>query len=419
VTRRALLVTWHYPPSTAVGARRPGQIARGLPDHGWDVRVLCPRLTDGERAGGERRGPEAVTTPRARPSEWVRAVLPVDDRPLFEQVAGAPSQRPTGGDDRLWPKAVRQLRSLALFPDEHAPWIAAALATARATFARGDVDVVVSSTPPFSAAALGAAVARSLGCPHVVDVRDPFTLNAVWPPGPLDAPLRRRLESAVLDDAALVVTVSEGFASKQRTLTATPVEVLTNAFDPEDVTGNAAPPVEGEVVLAHTGTLYEATSDLDALAAGLAQAGRRVRLVNCGKSGAVLRAALDRAGVSDILEDRGVVSPGEAADLRAAAHGLVLLLPGRDDDDGHIPAKLFDYLGSRKPVLAIGPASTEPARLLATLGGQDACSDAAEVAQWLAVRPSDAVRDAGREQEVSAAALARRYAALLDGVVER
>src|SRR5690606_30936489 len=46
---RVLLVSYHFPPSNQVGARRPGRLARLLPAHGYDVEVVCASL---ERAVG-------------------------------------------------------------------------------------------------------------------------------------------------------------------------------------------------------------------------------------------------------------------------------------------------------------------------------------------------------------------------------
>src|SRR5436309_15016195 len=55
--RKVLLITYHYPPSAAVGAIRPAKFARYLPEFGWQPIVLT--ISTKANKGGSDTGQEA------------------------------------------------------------------------------------------------------------------------------------------------------------------------------------------------------------------------------------------------------------------------------------------------------------------------------------------------------------------------
>jgi|GEM_PF-1847907 len=410
--KTVVLVSWHFPPTTAVGARRPAQLHAGLAAHGYRSLVVCPHLTP-PRAPAH----DVIETRRGHIGEWIRQVGGFSDKPLFEQATGVSSHAASTSNQLSRAGLLRQAKNLIL-PDDMSPWIPLVLRTAR-RLRHESVDLVLGTSPPFSAAVAAAGLARALNVPFVVDVRDPYTQNASYPPGWLDRPLKERLERRVLDDAARVITASKGFALKQSQLTSTPTTAIYNAYDACDVLANDVDAPGDAPVIAHTGTIYEKTATLQPLVDGLrhlVQAGQRPRLVNCGKNGAVLRTHLDAAGLSDVLDDRGVVSREEAARIRAQAHGLLVFLPSRGADDGHVPAKLFDYLGSGKPVLACGTPSTEPAQLLASTPWV-VCTTADDVVGFFG-RLDEHVRQGPRpDRRFSAASMCAQFAAVFDDLL--
>lgn len=402
--RTAVIVAWHFPPGAGIGGRRPQQLLERLPDHGWDVRVVTARLPEGTRAD-----PRVVETARGKLGEYVRAVLPSSDEPLFEQWAGAPSQG-AGAGDSVKARAMRAARGLLLLPDEHAPWAILGRSAAKEI---DRADAVISTSPPFSAHLLGRWLARHFGCRHVVDYRDPYSGNAGWPAGRLDRPLREAIDGRILRTADAVVTVSEGFAEGLAGLGARQPHVVRNAWDDADRAEGDSPAADARVVLAQTGTLYREYSD-DAARLREALAGRDVDVVHCGRGGEVL-------GVG---EDRGLVSREEAAALRASASALLLFAAGGEANRGWIPAKLYDYIAARRPVLVVGdPAGDvrrilqeaglpEPASTVAEIGARLDALVAAQAAGTLAAlaADADAVESFGPDR------LAADYAALLDGL---
>ncbi len=206
----------------------------------------------------------------------------------------------------------------------------------------------------------------------------------------------------------------------QQTMTSTAVSCLPNAWDEDDLSPSTATAPGDAPLLVHAGTLYPDAMRFEPFLEGLRLArerGLKPRVLACGKNTHELGRRMHAAGVGDAFDDRGLVSREEAARLRGSANGLIVFFPSRPEDDGHIPAKLFESIASRKPVLAIGDRSAEPARMLLAYRGIATCEDGEQVAAWLQSAPSEALADEGREQELNARSLAERYAHLLDDLV--
>jgi len=78
--------------------------------------------------------------------------------------------------------------------------------------------------------------------------------------------------------------------------------------------------------------------------------------------------------------------------LQTSADILLLLQWNPKQDEGHIPAKLFEYLGARRPILLLGYEHGEPAEIIreraAGFVADDPPTIARQLRTWIAQRPA-------------------------------
>jgi glycosyltransferase involved in cell wall biosynthesis len=153
----------------------------------------------------------------------------------------------------------------------------------------------------------------------------------------------------------------------------TEVRVLPNGFDAAIPHADAP---EGRPVIAHLGTYYPGRqslrplwSRLRALADRDPSAAPIVRFI--GELPAAARTELDDAGIGDLVEVTGLVGHDEALRLVASATALIAAgAVGRDPiARGWVPAKLFEYLASDRPILYLSDPAGDASTMLQAAGG--------------------------------------------------
>jgi glycosyltransferase involved in cell wall biosynthesis len=367
--RRALLIAYDFPPIASAAAQRSHQLARHLPAHGWRPIVVTPR-TGVSWAHDDRADalPVDLEVRRTRSLEPTR-ILRVARR---ENNSGA-------GTARL-SRVGHRVREWALVPDSRVGWIPFALASALRSAERA--EVIVTTSPPVSAHIVGYAVARATGRPWVVDFQDPWSLPDYQPwAGRFRPWVDARLERAVLQRADRVVATTAWLAEHlaQRG-GGERVHVVSNGFDPEEFPPRPLPPhADGTFSLVHAGSFYGPRTPeplLSAVAAALSADPRirsalRLRLLGSedGENAARLDAAVRRLGLADVVERPRQMPRREAMAAMRDAAVLVLVTDSGEGGRGLVPLKLYEYLGARRPVLALTPPGGEAGRLVRAAGG--------------------------------------------------
>ncbi len=390
--RRILLVSWHFPPSSEIAGKITWRLARHLALAGCDVHVLAPPLGEiGDRdesyahdvPANLRITRSAIgTDPIRLLVGWRRRLMPWR-RPRAAAVVA--STAPAGDDAAPAPARRLLLDAMQAMPDRARHWIAPAARALRAILREERPDLVISVAPMLSAHLLVArANPRRFGVRWFAWSHDPDMLNPylscmpAWRNRRVAAWEERALRAA---DRLLVTTARMGDAYAQQLPGIASPAVLPCGYDPgELVTGADAQARAGDcLVVAHVGTLYGHRSPLPLLeslarlvARGELQAGELLlrfvgKLENAEGTSLMPRAR--QLGVAGFVEVGAAVPQAEAlAVIRDAHVGLVLA----EDQPLQVPAKIFEYLGLQRPVLALGDGAT--ADLVTQTGVGFACT---------------------------------------------
>jgi glycosyltransferase involved in cell wall biosynthesis len=422
--RRLLILCYFFPPLAGGGVHRVLSFVRELPKQGWNCTVIC--------AG---RGDYWVT------DETLEARVPVGTEVIRVEGGSALSAwlKLRGSDrGRRSGATFSRLRSLSdwwLMPDSYAGWAKRAASVARRRLKRGDVDCMLSSSPPDSVHLAASSARRGFAVPWVADFRDPWIgLHLRTPPTAWHRGRQEDLEARVLDGADRILAASRTHAdriAKSSPARAGRVVHLPNGFEPD---AGEAPPAAGDpsptFELVFTGTLSQMPEIevlLEALHELLARRPELRRRVRARFAGPYDRGYEDRAvalGLIGIVEFSGPQSHATSRTLQRRADLLLLWKPRGMPT--MVPGKLYEYLASGRPIVAMLPAGEE-ASDLAERGGAsrldpgDRKALAAEIERhvdrWLA---------GGREPDRAVpwieahtrGALAARLARELDGVVD-
>lgn len=372
---RVLIVSAHFPPDRSAGTHRVLRLANYLQTHGWATSVLTIdpayyrksiQVDDGlvgrvdPRVKIVRSG---VWRGMTRLLRWRDALVRRDagvPARSAEPVDGAngPRRRPHGW--RAWRR--RMAAGLFAFPDDEIGWLWPAVVRGLRTLRREPVDVVLSSAPPFTCHLIGHALCSLGRVRWVADFRDPWSRAPWGKPG--SARAHRWLERQIVERADAVVLntpeLHREFSQWYGPALATRFHVVTNGYDADvlEPYANALPADAPPLVLTHAGNLYGARNPIPLLEAlgkclhegRVPTSGIRLNLVGKIASDFDVDRTIGRLGLHDTVRRIPPVAHRASLEILAASHVLVVIQPGTALQ---VPAKLYEYVGLRRPILAL------------------------------------------------------------------
>ena len=278
------------------------------------------------------------------------------------------------GQESSWKETIASwLRANAFLPDARVGWVP--FAAWRALQLAGNADVLVTTGPPHSSHLAGWLVHRLTGLPWLADFRDPWmdiNYYQELPQHPVAARVDAALERRVLRDASAVASVSPSWCSllgEKRGREG--VVLIQNGFDPADIPDEVEQD-EHMFFLTHVGSLY-ASRNPAALWRALRQMDRREEALNLrvrlvGSVADEVWRSIDEHRVRHRIEHISYVPHEEAARLLCRGAMAFLSIERFPQDHGMITGKLYEYLGSGRPVVGLGPADGDAAALLRETG---------------------------------------------------
>ncbi|MDP4828012.1 MAG: glycosyltransferase family 4 protein [Flavobacteriales bacterium] len=375
--KRVLIITYYWPPSGGSGVQRWLKFAKYLPSNGWQPVIYTP---------------ENPEFPSIDPSleKDVPASAIVIKRPILEPYniykrfvglkkndrinTGFLSEKEKPGKLEM---LSRWIRGNFFIPDARRFWVNPSVRFLKKYLRQNPVDLIISTGPPHSLHLIAQKIQKSTGTPWIADFRDPWTNIDFYSDLMLTSMADKKhhkLEKLVLEDAQHILVVGKTMKDEfSDVVEAEKITVLPNGYDDEDQ-HLAKADVDVKFSIAHIGSfsparnpqtlwkvLAELTQEDSNFAADLII--RAVGTIDHSVQKAISDNALD-AFVERIPYLPHDLVMGEQQ--RAAV--LMLVVNRSKNAKGILTGKVFEYLLSGRPILAIGPVDGDLAALMEEVG---------------------------------------------------
>lgn len=361
---RILLVAYEFPPSPSPQSLRWAYLSRELAARGHEVHVLAPNLP-GDGTGLPRPGNGVfvhriaagpmigLVARRAMRAAGVDALAPepgATGEAILRERASRTLQVPLNWKGRVfhWIKAVA---GFALFPDIRGEWTHGAKRALVERIGMLHPDIVITSHEPANTLELGLQASWA-GLPWLADLGDPVL--APYTPWRW----RRRaksLERTVWRTADAVTVTTEATAEmlqRRHGAGRGPCVVLPQGFaatGPEEDSPFRDMFLHDQLELLYTGSFYRFREPGALVEAVVATPGVRLTIASMRVPPEVVALAERHPHNLRLL---GFLPHTEVLALQRAADVLVNI---SNLDPCQIPGKFFEYLGSGRPVLHLGP----------------------------------------------------------------
>lgn len=375
--KRLLVITYGFPPVNMIGVVRVAKFVKYIARAGWESLVVTPR-----NLPYYPRDPALLadlpSTVSVFPTAYAEPQLLVPAR-FRDSAAKQSGSSPTAALGRTAAFAGRMFQAairFAFVPDQMTLWPRLAWRTASQVVRTFSPDAMFSTAPPASSHLLALRLKRTFGLPWVADFRDEWTKNPFTEYSTkLHERLNRRLERRVLETCDRLTSISEPLVESFRD--ALPAEehakcsVLYNGYDEEDFSG-PPPPLAERFTITYTGNFYghrQPTTFFRALERIVRDGTipiNDLRVVFAGTNVFRRDPTIDMGTVERVLELRPTVPHREAIDLMRRSSAVLLVISGQSGQ-GSLTGKLFEYLASGRPILALVPPHGAAAAIIREL----------------------------------------------------
>lgn len=370
-SKKVLIITYYWPPSGGAGVQRWLKFAKHLPDFGYTpviYTVLNPEYPSIDPSLEKEVDPS-----------WTIIKQPIKEPyKLYKRFVGKkPGEKIQSGflSESKKPKRLEMLarwvRGNFFIPDARKFWIKPSVRFLSNYLKDHPVDVIISTGPPHSLHLIARQLHAQTQIPWVADFRDPWTNIDYYEDLKLSSVAdrkHRRLEKAVLEECDHVIVVGDTMKAEfSESIQAEKITVIRNGFDLDDV--SSAQQIPDELfTIAHIGS-FTPSRNCKALWKTIAelsedpQIREKLRIKVVGKIDVLVKEDIEKESISDLFIQLPYMDHKEVVQEQSRSNLLLLIINRTKNASGILTGKVFEYLASGRPILAIGPTDGDLAKL--------------------------------------------------------
>ena len=378
--KRVLIITYYWPPSGGSGVQRWLKMSKYLPKYGWQPVIYTTEnaeypIVDPSLEKDVSAEAEIIKRPIIEPYTFYKKFLGMKQSETIKAGFASETQK-KGWKERisLW------IRGNLFIPDARCWWVKPSVKYLKNYLQEHPVDAIISTGPPHSMHLIALELKKTLNLPWIADFRDPWTEIDFYDELHLTRwadHKQHKLEHQVLTQADRVVTVSWNWARGLGRLGNRNVRIIQNGYDWAVKPTVSEKHTSDVFSLTHIGTigparnaptLWKALQELKSEMEGF---GKDLRIKLVGAVDQSVIKDLETCGLMENTELTAHVPHDEVQQIQENSQVLLLLVNDAPNAMGILTGKLYEYLASRRPILAIGPEDGDAAQLLAeTKAGQ-------------------------------------------------
>lgn len=371
--KKVLIVTYYWPPAGGPGVQRWLKFVKYLPGFGIEPIVYVPE------------NPSYPIIDNSLSNE-VPENLKIIKNKIWEPYQIAEFFNPKSGDYKAghFEKPDKQslmtrfsvfVRGNFFIPDARKFWVQPSVRFLNDYIKKHRIDTIITTGPPHSLHLIGLKLKNQMpDLKWLADFRDPWTQISYHKQLKLLQFSKNKhleLECAVIKTADCVIATSYTDGDNYRKIGAKRTEVITNGFEPSEFEKpNKQRSQSSKFRITYSGGLEIARNPvvvwqaLNELAEESEEFKSNLELIFYGNLSAEVENSIKENGLSYCLKKNGYVSHSES--IQGIVDSELLLLTNFPDENskGIIPGKIFEYLATQNPVLAIGPVGGDVAIIL-------------------------------------------------------
>lgn len=384
-----LMVAYYFPPLAGSGVFRSIKYARYLSDYGWKPTVIS---TDVPPRGWSYHDnslvdeiPEDMDVFRVPDIINKSDSITIDGKKLQEvmdYLKGVFQHDKSAIE--IFQSLINEQKynTILSFPCHALLWSLDVIRYIEENMDLGKFKTIYTTSGPFSSHLVGFYLKKKYNMPWVADYRDPWTSNP-YSNFDTEQPIYKLyycLEGILLKQADCNLTIVDALVDdykKKFGLPADQIECITNGYDENDFAQLVERTERTEkFTITYSGLMYTQEHNINPVMYAIKQLcdekkinrnDLRLRIIGQGHEAANKQIA-DQYGLGDVFEQTGYVEHKTALQANLDSDLLLILVGDATKFKYFYPGKIFEYLRSGKPIMAIASKESGVAKILSETG---------------------------------------------------
>tara|TARA_B100000530_G_scaffold283185_1_gene197185 strand:+ start:473 stop:1753 length:1281 start_codon:yes stop_codon:yes gene_type:complete len=371
--KKVLIITYYWPPKGGVGVQRWLKLTKYLCKHNCKPVIYTPDngmtpLYDDSLLESIPAGLKVLKNKICEPQRILSFFT--NKKPNSDVLVKTKNS--------LLNRLLVWFRSNFFIPDSRVFWIKPSIKFLTNYLENNPVDVIISTGPPHSMHLIALSLKKRFNIKWIADFRDPWTGIEYFDKLPFLSFVKKRhqyLEKQVLINTDLVLSVSPSWSNQMTILGAKKTFVLTNGYDPDDYNPQfeSANTKSNQFIIGHFG-LYNQLRDhsffwktIHNITQGDADFLNNIRFLFAGEVHDNFFINIRNYKFDKKLEYYPYLNHSNSIKHMMNCDLLLVTQGQTKSVHGRLPAKLFEYIGSRRPILAIGEKNSDLEKIVSKI----------------------------------------------------
>ena len=362
--KKVLIITYYWPPAGGPGVQRWLKFVKYLPDHDIVPVVYIPEnptypTLDASMLKEVPKDLQLLSQPINEPYKHAKKLSKSNTEEISKGIIHKPEKQ------SLIERLLLFIRGNFFIPDARKNWVKPSVNYLKSHILEQKINTVITTGPPHSLHLIGLRLKTELDIQWIADFRDPWTTIGYHKKLKLlpSAKLKHKaLEKKVLRTADKIVVTSFITQNDFEALTEHPVTVITNGYDHE---ATEAVKLDEKFSISHIGSLlsdrnpqllWKVLNEL-VVEDNIFRANFQLNLI--GNVSDEILASLEDYNLTEFVNLKGYVSHEAAIAYQQKSQVLLLIEIDSPETKCIIPGKVFEYMTSKRPIIAIGPEGSD------------------------------------------------------------
>ncbi|MFK7781615.1 glycosyltransferase family 4 protein [Psychroserpens sp.] len=367
--KKILIITYYWPPAGGPGVQRWLKFVKYLPEFDVEPIVYCPEnpnypIIDESLISEVSDAMTIIKQPISEPYRFANILSKRNAKQISSGVI--PKQK----KQTFIQKLLLYVRGNFFIPDARKNWVKPSVSFLSNYILKQKIDTIITTGPPHSLHLIGLQLKQKHNIKWLADFRDLWTTIGYHKKLKLSnssAEKHKMLETEVLQSADQIIVTSANTKKEFTSKTNQPISVITNGYDNHKI---KRPKKDALFTMAHIGSLLSERNPIQLWEAlgelinenELFSEEFRLQLIGVVSDDVIK--ALQQFGLSNHVNTLGYVSHKEAIEAQMSSQLLLLIEIDSEDTKVIIPGKLFEYMVSGTPIIALGPEDSDVETIL-------------------------------------------------------